>query len=165
MGPPTETRLCDTLERAVKDSAPGLGASVMSARLASSGFLSFETGGMATLASRCVFHVRLRLPRHPSAQLLDITWLPFFSESHAGSQHPILPRAIPELYLQRQHAPLPAAPLLVLDNLADGQSNGGAMGVCSAKVHRPERGQAPLTRGRAECFQSQMPSGNVPTVS
>jgi hypothetical protein len=97
MGPPTETRLCDTLERAVKDSAPGLGASVMSARLASSGFLSFEIGGMATLASRCIFHVCLRLPRHPSAQLLDITWFPFFSESHAGSQHPILPQAIPEL--------------------------------------------------------------------
>ena len=165
MGPPTETRLCDTLERAVKDSAPGLGASVMSARLASSGFLSFETGGMATLASRCVFPRLLALAAPSLCPASGHHLAPVSSESRAGSQHPILPRAIPERYLQRQHAPLPAAPLLVLDNLADGQSNGGAMGVCSAKVHRPERGQAPLTRGRAECFQSQMPSGNVPTVS
>ena len=97
MGPPTETRLCDTLERAVKDSAPGLGASVMSARLASSGFLSFETGGMATLASRCVFHVRLRLPRHPSAQLLDITWLPFLRNPVLGASIPFFPELFPEL--------------------------------------------------------------------
>ena len=97
MGPPTETRLCDTLERAVKDSAPGLGASVMSARLAFSGFPHLKLAAWPRLPRAVFFTTACACRAIPVPSFWTSPGSRSFRNPMLGASIPFFPELFPEL--------------------------------------------------------------------